>query len=78
MRMIRENVERIAETQAQIDKLKLEGFKEMEELPLDENQKELPLGDMTVEDLRKTAKEKGLEGYSSLSKKELLALLEGM
>lgn len=78
MRMIRENVERIAETQAQIDKLKLEGFKEMGELPLDENQKELPLGDMTVEDLRKTAKEKGLEGYSSLSKKELLALLEGM
>ncbi len=78
MRMICENVERIAETQAQIDKLKLEGFKEMEELPLDENQKELPLGDMTVEDLRKTAKEKGLEGYSSLSKKELLALLEGM
>ena len=78
MRMIRENVERIAETQTQIDKLKLEGFKEMEELPLDENQKELPLGDMTVEDLRKTAKEKGLEGYSSLSKKELLALLEGM
>ena len=33
--------------------------------------------DLTVKELRDIAKERGIEGYSTLSKEELIAVLEG-
>ncbi len=75
MRLIRGNVERIAETEAQIAKLKAEGFKEMGATAKDEQPKKA-IAEMSVTELKALAREKGLEGCSGLSKEELLAILK--
>ena len=78
MRLIRENVERIANTEAMIAKLKADGFREME--PFADGSKVpvfgVNLDTMTVNQLKVLAKEKGLEGYSSLTIEELLTALK--
>lgn len=79
MRLMKDNVERIAENEAQIGKLKRQGFYELTDP--DHKEPERPedkksLGDMTVTELKALAKEKGIEGAGSLNKEELLAVLK--
>ena len=78
MIMKRDNVERIAETEAAIQKLKNQGFVPIggifnKEKP---DKADKPLEDMTVTELKALAKEKGLEGISALNKEDLLAVLK--
>lgn len=83
MRLIMNNVERIAEGEAQVRKLKDAGFKILEETgckpgeeskPEEESKQELE--EMKTEELKTLAKEKGIEGAASLTKAELLAVLK--
>lgn len=76
MRLIRKNVERVAEGM-QAKKLKASGFKELSEVGVDKrNLEDVNLADMTVADLKTLAKEKDIEGIASLNKAELLAVLK--
>lgn len=77
MRLIRGNVERVAESQEQIDRLKGEGYKELSSTL---QPKEEPAGkapeEMTVAELRELANEHGIEGIAGLNKAELLAVVK--
>lgn len=78
MRLIKGNVERIASDDRQIHRLKAEGFKTIESVPEASTiVTEKKLDEMTVTELKKLAKEKGLKGCPSLSKEELLSVLKG-
>lgn len=80
MQLIRKNVERIAESEAQIAKLKAMGFKEMpnqEKIAVPKSaDQQLLLDKMDLTELKALAKEKGISGYSSLKKEELLLVLK--
>lgn len=75
MILVNGNVERIAETPEKIEKLKSEGFKEMK-VVLEESEKKMELDSLTVPELKKLAKENGIEGVSSLNKEELLTVFK--
>lgn len=83
MRLIRKNVEREAEGSA-AEKLISDGFTPMKKatpdtVPEEKIGKDIgkDIEDMTVEELKTLAKEKGLTGVSSLAKADLLAILKG-
>lgn len=77
MRLIKNNVERIAEGDSQIRKLKAAGFEPLEMADCKAEEEEKPeLEKMKADELKSLAKEKGIEGAASLTKEELLAVLK--
>lgn len=77
MRLIMNNVERIAESESQIRKLKAAGFKPLDRALDKQKEESKPeLEKMKADELKAFAKEKGIEGASSLTKEELLAVLK--
>ncbi len=78
MRLIKGNVERIAKSETQVERLKAAGFKTLgDTTKLSSPGKQgKQFDEMTVSELRAYAKERGLEGCSSLTKDELLSLLK--
>lgn len=78
MRLIRKNVERVAVTETQIEKLKAQGFQPIDGAPQEAAPMSLGMNSKTVAELKQLAKEKGIEGYSALTKEELLAVLKGV
>lgn len=76
MVLIKGNVERIAESQAAIAKLKADGFVPLTGETVCEKEDTKILEEMTVSELKTLAKEKGLEGFSGLTKEQLLSVLK--
>lgn len=77
MRLKCMNVERIAETEEQITKLKAKGFLEMEPQPKPETASGPgQIGEMSLNELKELARQKGLDGYASLTKAELREALK--
>lgn len=74
MLLRRFNVEREAESQAEIARLIAEGFEPAEEA--DDGEEEVDdLFSMTVKDLRDLAKARGINGAAALKKAELIEIL---
>ena len=67
------NVVKVTNEEDVRDKLIAQGFKLVEKKKVVSPE---GINQLTVEKLRELAKEKGLEGYSKLSKDELIKLLE--
>lgn len=78
MRLIKGNVERVTESEAMAAKLKALGFKPLGlEVHVPESEEgAADIEKMTVPELKALAKEKGIDGYSSLNKEELLEVLK--
>lgn len=79
MRLIKDNVERIASAPAQIARYKADGYRPLDgETDTVNTELSTNIDDMDIKELKALAKEKGLEGYSGLNKTELLAVLKGV
>ncbi|WP_313074729.1 Rho termination factor N-terminal domain-containing protein [Lacrimispora sp.] len=86
MRLIKGNVERIVKDDVKASKLIADGFKELNEAkevePEKQAEPEIPpdpeksLEDMTVPELKTLAKERGIDGASSLNRDDLLSVLK--
>lgn len=77
MRLIMNNVERIAGEESQIRKLKAVGFKTLEASDCKTDEESKPeLEKMKADELKALANKKGIEGTASLTKAELLAVLK--
>lgn len=79
MLYIKDNVEREAASKAEEERLKLAGFKPLHGSEQDTAPDEASsqnLDDMNVSELKTLAKERGINGASSLSKAELLEVLK--
>lgn len=76
MRLIRKNVEREAEG-AEAERLMKDGFAPIDTSSVEANSSEkVNLKEMKVEDLRRLAAEKEIDNAGSLTRAELLAVLE--
>jgi beta-lactam-binding protein with PASTA domain len=70
-------VERISEDSAVIAKLKVDGFIPLDkEKTVSEQETIKDLSEMNVSELKELAKQKGLTGYTSLTKDQLLEALK--
>lgn len=78
IKMIKGNVERIAANKEQASKLKEKGFKYLSGEPTKQEEVKIikSYSEMSLEELKAAAKEKGLTGYSSLRKDDLIIILE--
>lgn len=65
------NVVRIVDTEEKKTDLESQGFKELGEV-------KPGYDDMAYSDLKQAAKEKNVEGYSSMKKEDLIAVLKGL
>lgn len=75
MRLKRDNVEREVSTELAAEKLKKQGFKPIDGIPKAVPDK-VDINSMKVDELKVLAKERGIEGCDSLTKKELLEVLK--
>lgn len=84
MRLIKGNVERIVEDSVKANRLIADGFKELDTIKVQPEtltepemslEPEKNLDDLTVPELKALAKEKGIDGVSSLNREDLLAVL---
>lgn len=77
--VIKDNVERIIKDD-KLDFYKAKGYKVIENIKNDEvivkSSENADFSKMTVPQLKELAKERNVEGYSSLNKEELLAVLK--
>lgn len=79
IKLIKSNVERVAETEEQAEKLKSQGFERVtasDEETVQPSNEVKNIHEMTVKELREVAKGKGIELPSSLSKDDIIKILE--
>lgn len=77
MRLIRGNVERVTESPQEQQRLIKEGYKLIDEEKEPEASPQVEeLTELTVNQLRQKAKERGIAGAEALSKAELLEVME--
>lgn len=81
MRLIKDNVEREVSTKYAVAKLQEKGFTILDEAPAnvgpvaEQGDTQIDVKDLKLDELKALAKERGIEGFNSLTKKELLGAL---